>query len=89
MVVWVNGNDPVPYGTSLIRVRPDEGMLLGEHVVRGASGTKAGGDRKVEYMYMQGKPMRGEDGKVDPFRPHYLEEGYYPNIAKAYGTPWP
>ncbi len=89
VVVWVNKNDPIPWGTSAIPVRSDEAALLGDHVVRSATGTKAGGDAKVQYLFMDGKPMRGEDGKLDPFRPHYLEKGYYPNIAKAYGTPWP
>jgi hypothetical protein len=86
VVVWVNKNDPVPWGTSAIPVRSDEAALLGEHIARGAAGTRAAGDLKVNYMFMDGKPMRGEDGKLDPFRPHYMEKSYYPNIRKAYGT---
>jgi hypothetical protein len=95
VVVWVNLNDPVPWGTSLDAGRlAESGADAMESLARKAVGAPASG---VEYRYMWGADQR-IPGKPEGFlgsakraaesliAAHYVESSYFPGIANELGV---
>lgn len=81
VVVWINLNDPVVWGTSVDQIKPEARTLNAlEHFARKMTGDLAGGDARVEYRLMVGA------GKNFTFDPHYLET-YYAGINKRLTAP--
>jgi hypothetical protein len=81
VVVWINVNDPVVWGTAPDQLRlAVRGSNALEHVARKMTGELAGGDSRVEYRFMVG------EGKNLTFEPHFLES-YYAGIRKRFGSP--
>ena len=81
IVVWVNVNDPVVWGSSIDQLRFYERTATAlEHIARKVTGDIASGDTRVQYRFMVGDaPSKG-----DLFAQHRIETAYYPNIAKYF-----
>lgn len=95
VVVWVNLNDPVVWGTA---VAPSELLSTGkeaaESLARKIAGVPAAG---VEYRFMWGADYRimappkglfeATERKVGALiAPHYVESSYFPGIANELGV---
>ncbi|HEY3490495.1 MAG TPA: hypothetical protein VGK27_10310 [Candidatus Deferrimicrobiaceae bacterium] len=95
VVVWVNLNDPVPWGTS---IAPAELMASGadamESMARKVVGVPSSG---VDYRFMWGADYRilgKPDGVIGSGKrmaetliaPHYVESSYFPGIANELGV---
>lgn len=95
VVVWVNLNDPVVWGTS---VAPTELMSSGKDAVESLARKMAGAPAAgVEYRYMWGADHRIKsppEGIVDASKRmgeafiarHFVESSYYPGIANELGV---
>ena len=84
VVVWINANDLVPGLTAVDSTKVALSMDTAMHLTRKLTNDLAAGNAGVEYRFMYG-PAK-DHGKVGLFVPHYLEESYYPNIAKELGV---
>ena len=77
---------------------PDQLTRLGQRsadyaarTVRRLSGNLAAGDLRVEYPPALVSPVQSTVALQQYFdlRQHYLEESYYPAVAKKLGVGWP
>ena len=85
VVVWINVNDPIPGVTSLDQLKlAERSVNAAEHLSKKILGDLAAGDTKVKYHLMIGPTNK--EKPYDIFYPHYVQEGYYPNIAKELGV---
>jgi hypothetical protein len=94
VVVWINLNDPVPYGTSIFQTNlVGRSIDAAEHLAK-----KITGDSRIEYRYMWGTDPRNPATAATDIKgliknigdsiiaSHYLESSYFPNIANELGV---